>query len=102
MLQNQTRYKTEAQLTAKVKKFLQSQEDVFFWKASERFINGVSDIIVCCKGRFVALELKAEGGKPSPHQLLFISKVEAKGGIGGVCYCLADVQALLEKARISK
>lgn len=97
-----TRYATEAPLTTKVKKFLQSQEDVFFWKASERFVNGVSDIIVCCNGIFVAVELKADKGKPSPHQLLFIKNVRKAGGVGGVCYCVHDVHLLLEEARNSK
>lgn len=99
MQKHDTRYATEDKLTTEVKKYLQTQKDVFFFKSSERFIKGVSDVLCCCNGVFVAAELKADKGKPSPHQLLFIQKVQAAGGVGGVCYSVADVITLLESAR---
>lgn len=100
-MQNQSTktYAQEATLTKKVKDYLNAQSDTFYFKSSERFIKGVSDILACCNGIFVAIELKAEKGTPSPHQLLFIKSVQATGGIGGVCYSVADVENLLKIAR---
>lgn len=93
------KYKQEATLTKKVKEYLEVQPDVCFYKASDRYHKGISDIIACVRGRFVAIELKKDGGVASPHQLLYIKQVEKTGGIGGVCDTVADVKALVERAR---
>lgn len=96
------RYAQEATLTDKVKKWLSDQKDIFYWKASDRYQKGVSDIIACVGGIFVGIELKAEDGSPSAHQKLFIRQVENAGGIGGICYTLGEVKALIEEARERK
>jgi hypothetical protein len=93
------RYSQESTLTNKVKEWLEVQRDIHFYKASDRYHKGISDFILCVRGTFVGVELKKDDGKPSPHQLLFIKQTEQAGGIGGVCYTLADVKALVEKAR---
>lgn len=98
---DQTKYSQEATLTRKVKEWLEAQPDVHFYKASDRYHKGISDFIACVRGRFVGIELKAKDGKPTPHQLLFIKQVQDTGGIAGVCYTLAEVKALVEKARNS-
>ena len=41
---------------------------------------GVSDIIMLHDGNMFALELKAEGGRPTESQLEFIDRVKAAGG----------------------
>jgi penicillin-binding protein-related factor A (putative recombinase) len=43
---------------------------------------GVSDIIVCYKGRFVAIEVKSPSRKPTPDQIQFLKEVEKAGGLG--------------------
>lgn len=57
--------------------------------------NGVSDLIVCYKGSFYAIELKAKNGVPSKQQEKFIDKVLLAGGAAKVCYTLADIISLL-------
>lgn len=94
------RYKLEADLTKYVKKWLDLQSDVCYRKISDRFNKGISDILCCVNGIFVAVELKADDGKASPHQVFFIKDVLDHGGIGGVCYTLQDVVDLIEQARI--
>lgn len=93
------RYQQEATLTSKVKDWLDLQDDVFYWKASDRYTKGVSDIIACVNGQFVGIELKADDGAPSQQQNLFILLVRKKRGIAGVCYTLGEVKALVEEAR---
>ena len=47
---------------------------------------GVPDILACCNGYFLGIELKAQNGKPSELQLWNIEKIRKAGGIGIVLY----------------
>lgn len=61
----------------------------FFFSHSEK---GISDIIACSReGRFIAIEVKKPGGKPSEEQLDFLERVNQNGGIGILAYSLDDV-----------
>ena len=48
--------------------------------------SGVPDLLVCCNGYFLGVELKAESGKPSDLQLWNIEKIREAGGIAIVLY----------------
>lgn len=61
---------------------------------------GVSDLIVCFNGRFIALELKDDEGEPSAQQLKYIDKVRKAGGIACVCRTLADIYDCLQVAAL--
>lgn len=53
---------------------------------------GISDIIGCSKeGRFIAVEVKKPGGKPSPEQIEFLRRIKENGGYGILAYSLDDV-----------
>ena len=52
---------------------------------------GISDIIGCHNGRFLAIEIKTERGRVTPHQQRFIDRVNAAGGIGFVARSIEDV-----------
>lgn len=95
-------YAQEATLTKKVKAWLNTQDDIAYYKASDRYQKGISDFIICVDGIFVAAELKAAGGTASPHQKLFIKEIQRAGGIGGICYTLHDVKELVRAARLRK
>lgn len=56
---------------------------------------GISDLLVCYNGSFVALELKDDQGKPSPQQLKFIAKVVKAGGRAAVVRTLSQAFDLL-------
>lgn len=43
---------------------------------------GVSDLLVCYKGHFIALELKVGNYQPDPLQLRYLLYVRNSGGIG--------------------
>lgn len=47
---------------------------------------GVPDLLVCFKGIFFGIELKAEDGKPSELQLLNLRKINKAGGVGVLLY----------------
>jgi Holliday junction resolvase len=43
--------------------------------------SGVPDILCCYKGRFVGIECKANGGKPTALQLHNLNQIEIAGGL---------------------
>ena len=55
---------------------------------------GSSDIIgIMPDGRFLAIEVKGTGGKPTDEQLAFLKHVNMVGGLGILAYSLDDVIA---------
>jgi Holliday junction resolvase len=47
---------------------------------------GVPDLLVCLKGVFLGIELKAENGKPSELQILHIQRIKEAGGFSILLY----------------
>ena len=58
---------------------------------------GVSDIIACIKGRFVAIEVKRSGKKPTQLQENFIKAVNTVGGLAFWADNLQDVKDIIKK-----
>jgi hypothetical protein len=58
---------------------------------------GVSDILACCNGRFVAIEVKAPGkkGNLSQAQDIFLMAVRRCGGLAIVAESIDDVSEVL-------
>ena len=57
---------------------------------------GISDIIGCLPdGRFLAIEVKRPGNKPSIEQADFLARVNAMGGLGLIAYSIDDVAAVI-------
>ena len=71
----------------KVKGFLKSQ-GCWVLKTWSNGVqrSGIPDLLVCCKGTFLGVELKAANGKPSPLQLWNLRKIEESGGYGVLLY----------------
>lgn len=63
-------------------------------------INGISDIIgVLRDGRFLAIECKVAGKKPSPDQVTFLEAIRKSGGVAVVAYELEDVIAVIDRGK---
>ncbi len=77
----------EKQFEKQVKTFLDSQE-VWWLKTWSNGIQreGVPDLLVCCNGYFIGVELKNETGHPSALQLWNIDQIRKAGGIAIVLY----------------
>ena len=58
---------------------------------------GVPDILACIKGRFVAIEVKKPGNKPSSLQENFINAVNQIGGFAFWADNLQDVKDKLKE-----
>ena len=71
----------------RIKKYLDEQ-DCWYVKyfANRNTRSGVPDILSCCGGTFVGIEVKASHGKPSELQLYNCRKINQAGGIGLVVW----------------
>ena len=58
---------------------------------------GVSDILACIKGRFVAIEVKRPGKKPSDLQERFLDAINTIGGLAFWADNLQDVKDKLKE-----
>ena len=76
----------EAKFQDKVMKELRKLPNSWFYKTHDMVTVGVPDIIGCVNKRFVALELKAPKGKPTPIQLHTLDKIRIGGGVARIVY----------------
>ena len=79
---------SEKNFENKVKKFLEEQGCWFikYWAGAAFTKSGIPDILCCCNGYFVGIEIKAENGKPSPLQIHNLQKIDESGGFGILLY----------------
>ena len=72
----------------KVKKFLENEGCYFvkYWGGGQFTKAGIPDLLICCNGHFLGVELKAPKGKPSELQLWNIKKIKEAGGVAMVLY----------------
>lgn len=72
----------------KVKEYLDSQECWYlkYWAGGGFTKSGIPDLLVCCSGHFLGVEIKASKGKPSLLQLRTLRQIEDAGGYGILLY----------------
>ena len=62
-------------------------------------MKGIADILVCIKGRFLAIELKSDKGKGSLEQQAFLDSVNKTGGFAIVASSLDAVMDIVEQIK---
>ncbi len=87
----------EAVVQLKILKYLNSLPGCWAIKVISANQRGVPDIVGCFRGRFISLELKSRGNKPSKIQQAQLKAIQAAGGIADVVTSLQAVQALIEE-----
>lgn len=72
----------------RVKKYLEERNCWFlkYWGGAAYTKSGIPDLLVCCHGVFLGVELKAPNGKPSDLQLYNLRKITASGGLAFLLY----------------
>lgn len=71
----------------RLKKFLEDEGCWFVKFFANAYTKiGIPDILCCCNGYFVAIEVKAPNGKPSELQKRNIQKINESYGFGVVLY----------------
>lgn len=91
----------ESQLQTKVltyiRKALIPHEDLFCWKASDKFIAGIPDIVGFYKGSPFAIELKIPGNKTTAIQDVTIMRMRRAGVPVAVCYSVEEVKEFIDR-----
>lgn len=79
--------KDEKLFETKIKNYLKSKGVYYFKFFANAFTPaGIPDLIACVNGHFVAIEVKAENGRPSELQKYNIERIKANGGIAMIVY----------------
>lgn len=79
---------SEKNFENKVKKYLKEKGCYFvkYWGGGVYTRSGIPDLLVCCNGHFLGVELKADKGKPSQLQIFNLKEINKCGGIGVLLY----------------
>lgn len=72
----------------RVKAFLQGEGCwlLKYWGGAAFTKSGIPDLLVCCNGKFLGIELKAPHGRPSDLQLYHLRKIDESGGYAVLLY----------------
>lgn len=75
------------------------------YKGKKRFTRfgqpGMSDIIGIYRGRFLAVEVKRPGNRPTTEQALFLQEIRTLGGIAFVATSVDDCEAKWREAMLT-
>ena len=75
----------EKRVKTKVEAVLKNEGAYYFFPATHGYgRSGVPDIIACVNGRFLAIECKAGGNKPTALQIREIENIRLAGGVAVV------------------
>lgn len=88
----------ESQLVQNIRKYLSTLPKCFFWKehGGQYGTAGIPDIIVCYKGRFIALEVKIGSNQPTRLQAATIEQIRRAGGIAVVVRSVDEVKEIMQ------
>jgi len=79
--------KKEKPFETQIRKFLDAEGCYCFKVWGGGFQQaGVPDLMICCNGYFVAVEVKGDRGKPTDLQLHNIEKIKKAGGVAMVLH----------------
>lgn len=72
----------------KVKKFLKEKGcwTLKYWGGAAFTKSGIPDLLVCCDGRFLGIELKAPKGRPSDLQIYNLREIDRSCGYAILLY----------------
>lgn len=72
----------EGKVKARVKKLLAEHGAYHFMPATHGYgSSGIPDVAACLHGKFIGIECKANGGKPTALQLKNLRELSSAGGI---------------------
>lgn len=78
----------EKKFETKIKNYLENELGAWGFKffANAYTKAGIPDLVYCLSSHFVAIEVKAQNGKPSELQLYNVRKIREAGGMAFVVY----------------
>lgn len=78
----------EKDFEEKVKRYLKEKGcwSLKYWVGGGFTKSGVPDLLVCCKGWFMGVEIKGPTGRPSDLQIYNLRKIDGAGGRAVLLY----------------
>lgn len=71
----------EGKVKRAIRKVLDKYKSAYvFMSVPSGYGKSTLDYLICCHGRFIAIEAKAPGKKPTPRQKKIIGEIERAGG----------------------
>ena len=88
----------ESQLILNIRKYLATVPGCFYWKehGGQYGTAGIPDIIVCHKGKFIALEAKVGRNQPTRLQAATIELIRRAGGVAAVVRSVDEVKEIMQ------
>ena len=83
--------KEETILQDKIRAYLNKHKIFHIRYSAQSTANGLPDLIICYRGRFIGCELKTPDGEPTDLQLKKLEAIRASGGIGILASSLQDI-----------
>lgn len=84
----------EKDIQKKIMLYLKKQGG--WWKKiSDKFQKGIPDIIGCCEGRFISIEVKRPGAYQTKYQMYEAKKIDEAGGIYFIASSVQVVKTML-------
>jgi Holliday junction resolvase len=85
----------EKNIQTQIMKYLKTHGG--WWKKiSDKFQKGIPDIIGCCDGKFVSIEVKRPGGRQTKYQMHEAKKIDEAGGIYFIANSVHVVKIVLK------
>lgn len=70
---------------------------ILVWRISDPYLMaGFPDLLVCYQGRFVALEVKTDTGRPTGQQEFIMKMINEQGGIAKIVRSVEDVKNIIK------
>ena len=85
----------EARLKDEIKTLLKRMGAHYYMPVPSGYGKQTLDFLCCVKGRFVGIETKAPGKKPTPRQQQCIDEINAAGGLAFWCDHYEDAYFML-------
>ena len=87
----------ESDLIRKISEYLKTVPNLYFWKEHGGMYGtaGITDLIVCYKGRFIGLECKVGKNKPTVLQAVTIKQIINAGGYATVVRTVDEVREII-------
>ena len=72
----------------RIKQFLQAEKCwcLKHWGGGGFTKAGIPDLLICCNGRFIAVEVKGPGGRATDLQRYTLDQINNAGGLGLILY----------------
>ena len=91
--------KPEGEIKQKIRHMLANELDAYYFAPVQMGMGASTvDILACIKGRFIAIEVKVPGKKPTVRQELTMGQVLRAGGVAFWTTSLEDCFAQLKAA----